>query len=514
VVKNGAGNWTLSGTNTYTGNTTLNAGNLTVTGSLATGNLNVDGGSFFYGVNNALGTANVTVAGGNFSVLTFTDSIGNLTVNSGVANVTSGTLTATNVTLNGGTLGGTTGSFKVNTGGSFALSNGAVSAILSGTGNLSMSGAGNTVTISSASTYTGNTTITAGTLSVGTLAAGGTASGIGGANASQVNLVLNGGTLQYTGATVSTNRNMTLGTSGGTLDASGSGAVTFSNTTAFTLAGSNTARTLTFAGTNTGANTFAMPIGDNGSGSTSLDKEGAGQWVLTGANTFTGTATVNDGTLKLNATGNGAMGNVSSVVINSGGTLLLGAANQINGGAGAGQGDMTLNGGTFATGGFGQGTGTLGTLTLSTTSTVDLGAAASVVHFLDSSGASWTTGTLLYVANWTGTIGTGGGTDQLYFGSTINGITGSNGTSGGIPAGGQLSQIEFVNPNGLGGIWDATILSDGEVVAFRALPEPSTYAAGGVLTLLAGWWEWKRRRRGEPELGRLSGDERANLSEG
>jgi fibronectin-binding autotransporter adhesin len=342
-----------------------------------------------------------------------------------------------------------------------------------GAGNWTLSGSGN---------YTGSTTINSGVLVATTLAAGGTNSSIGAATASQANLVINGGTLQYTGGTVSTNRNFTLGTSGGTLDASGSGALTLSNTTAFTLAGTNTARTLTLAGTSTAANTFAMPVGDNGSGATSVDKEGAGNWTLTGANTFTGTATVNDGTLKLNATGNGAMGDVGSVVINSGGTLLLGAANQINGSSTAGAGVMTLNGGKFATGGFGQGSGMLGTLTLSATSAIDLGAGASVVHFGVSSGQAWT-GELV-VLNWNGTIGgSGGGTDQLFFGTSTAGLTSS-----------QVDQVVFEDPNGVAGNYSAEILSTGEVVAFKPIPEAGTYAAGAVLVGLAGWWEWWRRR--------------------
>jgi len=351
---------------------------------------------------------------------------------------------------------------------------------ISGAGNLTVNGG--TVTMGAlANSYSGNTTINGGTLSVGSLVSGGSNSGIGSSNSSQVNLIINGGTLQYTGAAVSTTRNFTLGTSGGTLDASGSAALTLSNTTAFTLAGSNTARTLTFTGTSTAANTFALPIGDNGSGKTSVDKTGAGNWTLTAANTFTGTATVSAGVLKLNATGNGAMGDVGSVVVNSGGTLLLGAANQINGSSTAGAGSMTLGGGTFATGGFGQGSGMLGTLTLSTTSTIDLGAGTSVVHYAASNGQAWT-GELV-VLNWNGTIGSGGGTDQLFFGSSTTGLTSS-----------QVNEIVFENPNGVAGNYSAEILNTGEVVAFKPIPEPGTFAAGGLLMGLAAWWERRRRQ--------------------
>ena len=44
------------------------------------------------------------------------------------------------------------------------------------------------------------------------------------------------------------------------------------------------ARTLTLTGSNAGANTFAMILGDSSAGATSLTKSGAGQWVLSAAN--------------------------------------------------------------------------------------------------------------------------------------------------------------------------------------------------------------------------------------
>jgi len=214
-----------------------------------------------------------------------------------------------------------------------------------------------------------------------------------------------------------------------------------------------------------------------------LTKSGTGMWILTGNNTMSGIATVNGGTLKLNASTGSALNNISSVVVNSGGTLLLGAANQINGSSTVGAGDMTLAGGTFATGGFGQGSGMLGTLTLSAMSTIDLGAGASVVHFAASNGQTWSGGELV-VVNWNGTIGgSGGGTDELFFGSSTAGLTS-----------GQVGEIVFENPNGVAGNYSAEILSTGEVIAFKPIPEPGTYAAGAVLVGLAGWWEWRRRR--------------------
>jgi autotransporter-associated beta strand protein len=236
-------------------------------------------------------------------------------------------------------------------------------------------------------------------------------------------------------------------------------------------------------------NTLAAIVGDQAAGNaTSLTKSGVGQWVLTGNNTFSGVVTVSGGTLKLAAATGFALGNVSSMVVNSGGTLLLGANNQINGGAiGTVAANMTLAGGTFATGGFSQAASTLGTLTLNGDSTIDLGAAASVVHFGGSSGQAWSApGSYLYVTNWNGTVGSGGGTDQLIFGSTSGGLTT-----------GQVQQIIFVNPNGLTGNYFGQMLSTGEVVAFRPVPEPATVVAGWALAGLVGWWEVRRRRQGK-----------------
>ena len=221
-------------------------------------------------------------------------------------------------------------------------------------------------------------------------------------------------------------------------------------------------------------------------GTANVTKSTTGTVTLSGSGTFSGVVTVDDGTLELSAaSGNGVLAKVSSVVINSGGTLLLGASDQINGGAvTAVAANMTLAGGIFNTGGFNQSSKTLGTLTMSATSTIDMGAGASVIHFDVSSGQAWDSGSELVVLDWNGTIaGSGGGTDELFFGTSTAALTS-----------GQVGQIVFVNPNGVAGNYSAEILSSGEVIAFKPIPEPGTYAAGGLLVGLAGWWEWRRRR--------------------
>lgn len=193
--------------------------------------------------------------------------------------------------------------------------------VVAGTAGLTKTGAG-TLHLNASNTYGGVTRINAGTLQATTLANGGSASSIGSSSTAASNLILNGGTLEYIGAAVSTNRLFSLQASS-TIDASGTGAVNFTNASAIGFNGGTTAKTLTLDGTNTGANNLTAIIGDN-TGVTSLTKSGTGTWVLSGANTFTGATIINGGTLRL-ANVN-ALQDSSQVNINNGtnaGTLHL-----------------------------------------------------------------------------------------------------------------------------------------------------------------------------------------------
>jgi fibronectin-binding autotransporter adhesin len=153
-------------------------------------------------------------------------------------------------------------------------------------------------TLSGANTYTGATGVSAGTLEVTSIANGGSASSIGASSNAAGNLILNGGTLRYTGGAVSTDRLFSLQAST-TLDASGTGAVNFTNTASIGYNGGTAAKTLTLTGASTGNNTISAVIGDN-TGATSLVKNGIGTWILGGAsNSFTGTTTLNTGKLVL-----------------------------------------------------------------------------------------------------------------------------------------------------------------------------------------------------------------------
>jgi autotransporter-associated beta strand protein len=97
IVKIGAGVETLSGANTYTGNTTINGGAISVTGSLlSTGNVNVNTSASTHGA--LFGTGSV----GNVTLAASTGS-NNAVINPGAAGVGSvGKLTAASVTVNTG----------------------------------------------------------------------------------------------------------------------------------------------------------------------------------------------------------------------------------------------------------------------------------------------------------------------------------------------------------------------------------------------------------------------------
>ncbi|KAB1154044.1 YDG domain-containing protein [Flavobacterium luteum] len=134
LTKSNSGTVILSGSNTYTGLTTVSAGTLE------------------YGVDNAIASGAVTVSGGTLDMKTFSDTVGAVTLTSGTISGTTGALTAT----------------------SYAVESGTISKILAGTANLTKTTSG-TVTLSGANTYTGTNTISVGTLSINSTTALGAA---------------------------------------------------------------------------------------------------------------------------------------------------------------------------------------------------------------------------------------------------------------------------------------------------------------------------------------------------
>jgi uncharacterized delta-60 repeat protein len=249
LIKVGSGKLTLSGTNAYNGSsgTQVRVGTLEVAtgGSIShstrnlhvgfsgnSGTLNLTGGS----VSNAAGliAADTNSTGtANVSAGTWTNS-GNLSVGgngTGVINLTGGTVHVGggNGTVTLGSSASATGTLNIGTGAAVGTLNAATVTGGSGTavvnfnhtgsvtfapslaGGLSVNklAAGTTI-LSNTNTYTGATTISAGTLSVATIGNGGVAGNLGQASSAAGNLVFDGGTLQYTGSTATSDRAFTI----------------------------------------------------------------------------------------------------------------------------------------------------------------------------------------------------------------------------------------------------------------------------------------------------------------
>jgi fibronectin-binding autotransporter adhesin len=297
-----------------------------------------------------------------------------------------------------------------------------VSGFITGDGGLTLIGGGTLNVTGTTNDYAGATVISNGTLQISTLANAGTVSSIG----TNGTIELDGATtsaavIDYTGGSVSTDRTFALG--GGT---NGGG----------TLRIDDAATVVTATGSVTGEGTFVV--------------DGPGTLVLsnTTANQF----------------------NPDAIQVNSGATLALGASEQLGNGTG-----LILNGGTFLVGGdtfrYSE---TLGTLTLSASSTIDFGAwsgGTNTLSFTDSSAITWT-GTLT-ITNWQGVAMTTNDVTQILFGT--GGLTST-----------QLSQIYFASQDIDGGA-----LIGGELVP---VPEPRVYAAAVALLAVVGWRERKRLR--------------------
>ena len=276
LTKAGLGTLILTKPNTYAGGTSISAGTLQIKDS------------------QSLATALVQVTG-------------NCTIQAGADNLMINNLVSVGPAATTATL---------DTQGNTLTLSGAVS----GDGGLNKAGTGKVI-ITGSNTYLGSTTISGGTMSVAALADGGLASAIGISSSASTNLVLNGGALEYTGGDVSSDRLFSLGTAGGSISSAGLGALNLTNPGAITFQGSNTARTLTLTGTNSGANAIGAVIGNNGTGGTGLIKSGVGRWTLSGTNTFSGQTVITAGTLTL--TNVQALGGSTLNYDNQGGTLDL-----------------------------------------------------------------------------------------------------------------------------------------------------------------------------------------------
>ncbi|WP_206244088.1 autotransporter-associated beta strand repeat-containing protein [Novosphingobium terrae] len=420
LTVSGAGTQTLTGANSYTGGTTLTGGTLVLAGSgtlgATTGTLTVSGGTLDLGgttqttgaatlssgtvQNGALNAASYTTQGGTVSAVlagsgTLTAASGTTTLSGAnsysggtvvngctLALTGTGTLGATSgtVTVNGGTLalGGTTqttGALTLSSGtisggeidaSSFTVSSGTISAVLGGSGALTKNDSG-TVTLSGANSYTGGTTLNAGTLAL---------SGNGTLGSSSGALTINGGTLNLGGNTLTAGL-LTL--NGGSIQ---NGTIT------------STAGIAATSGTISGLN-----------GAVGLTVS-TGTVAMSGINTYTGGTTVTSGTLALSS--GTVMGNPASALAVAGGTLDLGTTIQT-------VGSLNLTGGTIQN-------GSLQALTFNVQSGT-ISAALIGTGTLTKTGAG--TVTLSAANDYVGGTTVAGGTLALTGAATLGGATGS-----------------------------------------------------------------------------------------
>ena len=200
---------------------------------------------------------------------------------------------------------------------------------IGGAGSLTVAGAG-TVTLSGNSSYTGPTTVNAGTLKLGSAAA------LGSTNGNTV--LVNGATLDLNGQTNVPELVVIEGAGAGT------GALLNSSTNVATLGGP-----VTLANDAAVGGSRNLVINGVIRGAFVLTKAGTGTTTLAATNVFTGGTVVNSGILAL-ANGQ-AVGN-APVIVNSGGTAL-----QLNGGITVAGVSLANNNGTSGANGLQVGTG-------------------------------------------------------------------------------------------------------------------------------------------------------------
>ena len=251
LIKNGVGTLILTGTNGYTGETTVSTGTLQGNTSSLQGNITNNATVIFDQGTTGTYAGNMSGTGALIKDGVGTLILGGVNTYSGETTVSTGTLQGNTSSLQGAITNNSAVIFDQATTGTYA-------GVMSGAGALTKRGGG-TLTLGSASnSYEGGTSISDGILAVGSDGNLGNASG---------GLTFDGGALQTT-ATFSSARTVTM---------NGNGTVNTDPSTTLTLSGII-----------------------NGGALGRLTKEGTGTLILSGVNTYSGETTVTAGTLQGN----------------------------------------------------------------------------------------------------------------------------------------------------------------------------------------------------------------------
>ena len=230
------------------------------------------------------------------------------------SNSYSGTTTISNGTLrigNTGTTGSYSGDTVVASGGTLAFSRTDAythGGAISGAGAVTKVDAG-AVTLTASNSYSGVTTLFAGTLVADN------ANALGSGDITFRPEGGNQGTIRYTAASAGTDWASRIKNSTGTIRLNTDG------------------NNVTLAGAMDSSNTQGFV------------KSGAGTLTLSGNNAYTGATIVSGGVLQLNRTGGQSLGTTASVSVSSGATLLISQSDQVNDSA-----TVTLSGGTIQRG--------------------------------------------------------------------------------------------------------------------------------------------------------------------
>ena len=424
LTKEGSGTLTLSAANTYTGVTTISAGALRISNSSALGGY-------------ASGQGTTVSNGAALELIGLLQSFEPLTLN-GTGISSGGALrnisgdngyvglitlvSASRINSDSGTLdlnvasgNAITGTFNLTFGGSGNIT--VSDPIVTSSGTLTKDGSG-VLTLSANNTYTGSTNINAGTLllsgkiycpttscntelnpaGVVTVSSGTTLEfkdwgwlGSFGSNYyDSTNLVIDGGTLKYSGASNSSSaRGFTVTSNGATFENSTSG-------TTWTLdRSSSVGHPAVFNGSVTFAAAGNISVAQIISGTGALTKTGAGTLTLSNTNTYSGTTTISTGTLSV--TGSLGSGTYTANIANSG-TLEMGSSSNqtlsgIISGAGAlvksGSGTLILSGANTYSGATTIKAGTVqGNYTTVSSTTSSFGANTSTITIGDTTGSN------------------------------------------------------------------------------------------------------------------------------